>query len=281
MRNDAYQSRNGLRTLGPSGIALFRALEQRFLGWAGAVGAIEKHYPVLMSVADLARFDYFKNFPQIIVCGCGIHHDRLDAYAGSDGKVASIDTSDLTPSDHVLAPAACYNIFLDYQDTRLSGDVKVTTVAQCHRNETHYQGLARLRGFHMREIVCIGSAEGVKSHVSGLKQTVTAFLSSLGLPFEVELATDPFFDKMSERALAARLFPTKEEVKYAGEVAIASFNFHRNFFGERCGIVHADGPAFSGCVAFGIERWIHALLEHYGSASAAREALDSVYPRAA
>src|SRR4051794_18530021 len=31
-----------------------------------------------------------------------------------------------------------------------------------------------------------------------------------------------------------------------------------NSFGERCGITRGGAPAFSGCVAFGPERWIHS-----------------------
>src|SRR5262249_22569453 len=142
--------------------------------------------------------------------------------------------------------------------------LKVTTIAECYRNEAHYKELARLRGFSMREIVCIGSADEVKRHLAGLKQTVTQFLDRLGIPVVVEGASDSFFDRSSERALLSRIFPTKEEVQYAGEVAVASFNFHRNFFGERCSIACSGESAFSGCVAFGIERWIHMFLQHYG-----------------
>jgi seryl-tRNA synthetase len=281
MRKDIFQASGGLRTLGPEGVALFRALDQQFLRWADACSAIEKHYPVLMRVEDLARFDYFRNFPHIALCGCGIRHEEQENYAHRTGSVSEIPTDHLTAADHVLAPAACYNIYLDYQDAALTADLKVTTIAQCHRNETHYKGLARLRSFSMREIVCIGSADGVKRHVSELKQTVTRFLDAIGLPFVVDIATDPFFDRSSERAVASRLFPTKEEVQYVGEVAIASFNFHRNFFGERCGITIEGEPAFSGCVAFGVERWIHALVDHYGNAETAIAALDAALPRAA
>ena len=72
-----------------------------------------------------------------------------------------------------------------------------------------------------------------------------------------------------------KLFPQKEEMVYGRSLAIASLNFHRNFFGERCGIRTADGePAFTGCVAFGIERWLHALLERFaGDAGAATRAV--------
>jgi seryl-tRNA synthetase len=260
---------------------LFRALDQQFLCWAEACGAIEKRYPLLMRVEDLARFDYFRNFPHIAVCACGIHRDEFEDYAARSTPVSEIPTERLTNADHVLAPAACYHVYLDYKDTALAVPLKVTTIAECHRNEAHYKGLARLRGFSMREIVCIGSADEVKRHVASFKQTVTQFLDRLGIPVVVEAASDPFFDRSSERAVLSRMFPTKEEVQYAGEIAIASFNFHRNFFGERCGITFNGESAFSGCVAFGIERWIHMLLQHYSDTERATAALDAALPRAA
>lgn len=281
MRNDIFHVSDGLRTLGPQGVALFRALERQFLHWAESCGAIEKNYPALMRVADLNRFDYFRNFPHIVTCGCAIHQDALDTYARTDGPLSEIPTAHLAAADHVLAPAACYNIYLDYQNAALAADLKVTTIGQCYRNETAYDGLARLRSFSMREIVCIGSADGVKRHVAELKQTVVGFLNGIGLPITVGVATDPFFDRSSERAVLSRLFPTKEEVQYDGKVAIASFNFHRNFFGERCGITIGGETAFSGCVAFGVERWIHALVTHFGEAEAAAAALESALPQAA
>ncbi len=281
MRDAVFQANNGLRTLGPQGVALFRALDTQFLRWAESCGAIEKHYPVLMRTEDLARFDYFRNFPHIVVCACGIRQDEQENYAKSSTLVAEIPARDLGAADHALAPAACYNIYLDYEGAALDADLKVTTIAQCHRNETHYDGLARLRSFTMREIVCVGSAEGVKRHVLTLKQTVSRFLDAIGLPVDVEVASDPFFDRASERAVLSRLFPTKEEMQYAGEVAIASFNFHRNFFGERCSITSGGETAFSGCVAFGIERWIHALVDYFGDADAALSALGTALQRAA
>jgi hypothetical protein len=62
------------------------------------------------------------------------------------------------------------------------------------------------------------------------------------------------------------LFPVKEEFVFGDSLAIASVNFHRNFFGERCAITLPDGgPAFTSCVAFGLERWLAALADHFGA----------------
>lgn len=275
MRREVFRATGGLPILGPECSTLFRALDRQFVRWADACGAIEMRYPMLMRVEDLAKVDYFRNFPHIAVCGCGIRREEQENYASRGAPLGQIPADHLTPADHVLAPAACYNIYLDYQGAVLDADVKVTTIAECHRNETHYEGLVRLRSFSMREIVCIGSADGVKSHVADLKQVVLRFLDAIGVPVIVDVATDPFFDRGGERAIVSRMFPTKEEVRYAGKVAIASFNFHRNFFGERCGIRFGAEPAFSGCVAFGVERWIHALVELYGDPKHAASTLDA------
>jgi hypothetical protein len=122
----------------------------------------------------------------------------------------------------------------------------------------------------MREIICVGDRETVLEHLRTFKQLVLDDLEQIGLPIEVAVASDPFYESTSARALMQQLFPVKEEFVYGGTVAIGSVNFHRNFFGERCDIRTADGEyAFSGCVAFGLERWIGALADHFGGDLAA------------
>jgi seryl-tRNA synthetase len=49
-------------------------------------------------------------------------------------------------------------------------------------------------------------------------------------------------------------------------IAVASFNHHRDFFGTRFAISAPDGsPAHSGCVAFGLERWVLAVFAQHGT----------------
>jgi hypothetical protein len=55
--------------------------------------------------------------------------------------------------------------------------------------------------------------------------------------------------------------PTKRELCLADGLAIASINRHRSFFGEAYDIRYGNEPARSACIAFGIERWLFALLE--------------------
>ncbi len=47
-------------------------------------------------------------------------------------------------------------------------------------------------------------------------------------------------------------------------LAIASFNDHEAFFGDAFAIRTPSGAAASGCVAFGLERWLLAVLATHG-----------------
>ena len=117
----------------------------------------------------------------------------------------------------------------------------------------------------MREIVCVGERAVVERHILEFREKVSRWCSELGLDVSLQAATDPFFDKRSSVAVMQRAFPTKEEFIVGGELSIGSVNFHRNYFGEKCDIKTESGEhAFTGCVAFGLERWLYALLEAHG-----------------
>ena len=115
-----------------------------------------------------------------------------------------------------------------------------------------------------------------KNHLLRAKDAVTALCAELGLDVRLEVATDPFFDKNSGKAKMQRLFPVKEEFVVGG-LAIGSVNYHRNFFGERCGILAGEDTAHTSCLAFGLERWVHVLTDRFGSADAAAAAVESLH----
>jgi hypothetical protein len=64
-----------------------------------------------------------------------------------------------------------------------------------------------------------------------------------------------------------KLDPVKTEMVFENRLAIGSVNFHRNYFGEAFDIQCGGEAAFSGCVAFGVERWIAAWLSTFGPQS--------------
>lgn len=271
--NLSSPARDGLATLSPELVHLRTALERKFLGWAAERGAEPMLFPPLMRVTDLERFDYFRNFPHLPLLVVSLRPECQHEAAERGVAVPAVPSSDLTTAAYVLPSAACYNIYLHLSGAVLDGPRYVTTVASCFRNEQRYDGLRRLLGFTMREIVCLGTREEVQDHLRHFKQQVSRFGEELGLGLAIEIGEDPFYQPQSARSLMQQLFPQKEEFVYDGSVAVASLNFHRNFFGERCKISTAGGqPAFTGCVAFGLERWLHALNDRFGGDLAAAAA---------
>lgn len=266
-RFDATVSADGRATLGPQATSLHQAIDANFAAWGAEVGADAMTYPPLVAVGDLTSLDYFDNFPHLASLVAGLDPTRFGADGPADGALTdgAVSSEALAPAVLALPSAACYSSYLALRGTALGREpIRITTRATCFRREKQYEGLSRLLGFTMREIICIGSREAVLDHLARLKQRVARFIEQVGLPFEVDVAQDPFFDPNGARSTMQKLFPVKEEFLFRGQLAIASVNFHRNFFGERCGIRLPGGsPAFTGCVAFGVERWLAALGAHF------------------
>jgi seryl-tRNA synthetase len=267
-----FRTTEGFATLGPELVRVRELLEARFTGWAAQIGADHMLFPPLLPVDALQAFDYFENFPHLLLLAAPIDAERQQQARVHGGEVSS---SLLAPSRLGLASAACYNVYLHLRDSELGAARYITTVATCYRNEDHYDGLRRLHAFSMREIVCVGTADEARDHIAAFKPKVLEFARQVGLELAVQIAGDPFFQNEGPRAVLQKLFPVKEEFVHDGSLAIASVNFHRNFFGERCGIRLADGTyASSACVAFGLERWLAALLDVHGDAKAVLNVLE-------
>jgi seryl-tRNA synthetase len=123
----------------------------------------------------------------------------------------------------------------------------------------------------MREVIVIGTRQQVEDVRQSLVKRVTTLADMLELDASIETAADPFFAAGDEgRRLMQQAGALKYELRLAVDttgrtIAAASFNHHHDFFGTRFGIRLADDtPAHSGCVAFGLERWVLALLAQHG-----------------
>lgn len=252
---------------------LLQRLDRTFEGWGLGDGAEPVIGAPLLPVPDLAKLDYYQNFPhQALVV------NALDLKQRPEGADATTITSfppeQLQGAEIALPSATCYAVYLGLQGTSVENRL-FTLVGRCFRREEHYTGLRRLLGFHMREVVALGTREFVEAHIDRFSARVTAFTEALDLPMRKEVASDPFFDGESSRALLQLISPVKHEF-IVDELAIASVNRHRNFFGERCSIQLAGTgqPVFTSCAAFGLERWLSVLHQRYGGWEAAADAVE-------
>lgn len=264
---------NGVTALEPAATTLLHLLDRGFESWGRQAGALPMIASPLLPVACLADLDYYDNFPhQAVVTAPLKLTDAKDSYAPADGAFAP-DT--LESARMALPSAACYGVYLHLAGQEIAAPRRITVLGRCFRREDHYQDLRRMLGFHMREIVAIGTSEFAAEHLGDFSAHVEAFAERLDLPLRKEAATDPFYDRGGSRALLQGLAPVKHEFLYE-DLAIASVNVHRNFFGERCSITLAGSgqPVFTSCVAFGLERWLSALTRRFGGWDEATEAVE-------
>ncbi|MYS11069.1 hypothetical protein GTW71_32615 [Streptomyces sp. SID6041] len=266
-------STRGLPSLGPEGTRLLRLLDDTFESWGVTAGARPMTMPPLLPAADLAKLDYYDNFPHQAVLAAPLDLEGRHA-TPFDHEHGHWPAAALEPAGLGLPSASCYAVYLDHRGTRVADDTLVTICSWCFRKETHYEGMRRQLGFRMREIVALGTPDHAEAHLADFTTRIRAFAEALDLPLRREAACDPFFDKGGSKALLQRLTPVKHEFLYE-DLAIASVNTHRNFFGDRCAITleSTGGPAFTSCVAFGLERWLSALTRRHGGWEAATEAV--------
>ena len=275
MDNGIYTVAGGMVTFSESGMEILDRLDQCFLSWGQDISAAHMKFPPFVPVSDLNSIDYFNNFPHLAIVATEIDRNSIELmHSEKDGVRDVIPADKLASAAAVIPSASCYQVYLNQRGRVLSQPFRVAVRTQCARHESHFDSLRRLRAFQMREFVSVGSQEATREHCAWAKSKLDGLGLALGLNLRFEPASDPFWKDDDGRARMQRLFPSKEEVM-VGDLAIASINFHRNFFGERCNIRLNEGEfAFSSCVGMGLERWLHVLLQRFdGSADRIKEAL--------
>jgi acyl carrier protein len=233
--------------LGGSARSIADRVDAMVLGWADGLGAERREYAGTIAVGTLEQAGFAEAFPQLLA-------------PTGDGVTAA-------------TPAVCYHCYPELAGRRIGArPVLVTAACRCTRREAEpLLPLDRLREFTMREIVVIGSREQVEGVRQDLVSRVSALVRALDLDASIEMATDPFFTAAAEgKRVLQRLGALKYELRLTLEagrsVAAASFNHHQDHFGRRFGIRLESGVvAHSGCVAFGLERWVLALCTQHGA----------------
>jgi hypothetical protein len=248
---EEWQPAGGQVRMGPRMSALVHWLDSRFVALALEAGACQLPVPPFIERSVLERAGYFESFPATMI---------LEDSGGQ-----------CTP------PATCYHCYAKLAAASIQDNTVWTCIARCHRNEEKH-GPGRLQTFTMREVVLAGSAAWVRTRRQGWMDSILAFAQSMKMNVEVEPAADPFFG--AGEARGRKLLQQVKQLKYelrarvdthGTRLAISSFNLHETFFSRRFGFHLPDRTdAYSGCVAFGLERWALALALTLGPDNAFR-----------
>jgi hypothetical protein len=242
---------------------------------------VEYRYPTLLPTHVLEAAGYFSSFPQYLMFVTRLHSD-IDTYRDFQQQYQAtghLDPRVLSQCDNVdycLPPTMCFHTFGQYRGRVLDADdvTVVTANGKSFRFESRYSAsLERLWDFTIRETVVMGQRADVLHARQRLMERALAFVESLGLDGRCEVGNDPFFCEpgaTAARVSSQRLMEQKYELRLGiangRTVAVGSFNFHDEFFGQSFDIALGDGRrTSSACTGFGIERFVYAFLCQYGT----------------
>jgi seryl-tRNA synthetase len=244
-------------------------------------GLKEEHYPAVIHSETLNKTNHFTSFPEHIHFLTHLREDLdvIEQFSQSireSGGWKQEDPLDLNANmpkpKFTMNPSTCYHCYEGLQDEVLEGEgVVVTAISKCHRFESkNHTDFGRLLDFSMREIIFVGKPDFVKEN----RLKSIEYLKELAAEWEVdsfmEIANDPFFTNDFQVKAS---FQRNQEMKYElrlkipyqdKSIACSSVNFHSNTFGNAFNIKFGKRNAVTGCVGFGIERWVFAFLSQYG-----------------
>lgn len=234
-------------------------------------GAEVVNHPPVLSRALLEKVNYLESFPHL----CGSIHsfmgNGLQALRLAEQARNSEPWGDLmTQTELVMSPAACYSAYPMFTGTLPEGGRLITVYNWVYRHEPSPEP-TRMVSFRMREFVKVGSGDDLLPWRDMWLQRATGMLTSLGLPVEAEVASDPFFGRAGKMMAASQV---EQKLKFElvvpvnsteSPTAVCSFNYHQDKFGDLFNIRQANGEtAHTACVAFGMERLTMALFKHHG-----------------
>jgi len=267
-RGELWEAAPGLIGLRGRPLAVLRRIDDQLASLCAAETDDEWIVPPALLLSTLGRAEYFTSFPHWLTVASHLSDDprTLEQIASSPSPARAAAEAAVPPTA-ALPPAVCYHVYAALAGSTIPSRRIVTAQACCWRHEgNRLAPLERCWGFTMREIVCIGSAAECVAFRDRGVAIARRLAGALRVDCSIEPAEDPFFAPTARgRALLQRVKALKHELRVpigdGDTTAAASFNLHEQFFGEAFDIRLASGePAYTACVAFGLERWLLATL---------------------
>ncbi|WEG19160.1 hypothetical protein PQ478_21635 (plasmid) [Alkalihalophilus pseudofirmus] len=230
-----------------------------------------REYPIFLNADNMDINQYHLNFPQNVfgVGSVAHNHETIIQYK-QDAAIG--DHSSLMFNGQFLRPCLCYHSYEELQGDRITSPKIFTSQGQCFRHEVDWKkDNFRKSEFSMREIVFIGEEDWVCQTRDLIMKDVWSLFDSIGLIGKIVTATDPFFfsDDLKTKAAYQLMSKAKYELVVVTtegkESSIASFNYCEDVLCDKYEIKDMNQkPLYSGCIAFGLDRWKEAITDKYG-----------------
>ena len=224
----------------------------------------------LIPLETLYKNGYLSNFAHhATVCS---HFERnitgLDKISNLKKYNGKFIQNKLAKPDLAFSPTVCYHCFENLKNKKIYTNTVFNIKSACSRFESkNYKTFERLHVFTMREYVAYGSIKYIETFLEkNLNYFKKKFLSS-GIKFRIVTASDPFFsDSGMKRMLYQNINFLKKEFQFwlpneKKWLAVGSFNNHLNSLSIKYSIKNKNNKFInSGCIGWGYERFIYALI---------------------
>jgi seryl-tRNA synthetase len=240
-----------------------------------AVDAPERMaFPPLLPRRELEKIGYLKSFPHLAGAIFAFAGDEQQAAVQEERASRHADWSEFqSMTDLVLTPAACYPVYpaIAARGPLPPGGITIDAGGSYVFRHEPSGDPARLQMFHQREIVRIGEPDTVAAWRDAWRDRSVELLRAAGLDARFDVASDPFFGRSgrllarSQRSQALK-FEVLVQIAGPEPTAVASFNYHQDYFSSTYGIAmgNGGGRAHTACLGFGLERITLALLRTHG-----------------
>lgn len=233
----------------------------------------EKYHEILVNetlpLSSLSDNGYLNNFPNHLFFVSNVKRDLkiLDEISIKKNLNDSFFSNKLESPKLALSPTVCYHCFELNKRQDLKSNITYNVVSKCNRYESkNYKTLERLQTFTMREYVAYGSEKYVESFLEKNMKKFIKIFKKFNIKFRIISASDPFF---SQDGLKKLLFQGSKTLKYEVQfflpeenkwLAVGSFNNHLTALTNKYKITKNSNLLYSGCIGFGFERFIYALI---------------------
>lgn len=276
---DGFIKKNsgGFVSLEGDAVILYEFFDNEFRKIAEKLDAKEERYPILLGIDTMKDTGYYRRSPQYTMFCSDVTEDFEDLEKMSNASFVdkNLDEVIQIPS-FSLSPSACFHVYEKYRGQTMPQNSVITLNQSVFRNEgrLNWEEFGRLRDYHVREIVFLGTQEFVEQTRENIREEVMTFIRKMNMDAYITVAADAFImPKMIKYKKYQKMEKSKYEVRVSYDkdhtLAAASLNLHGTAFTSpfHIKVKGVDNPV-SGCVGFGIERWILVFLAQYGTDSA-------------
>jgi hypothetical protein len=239
--------------------------------------AEREYYPATILCRTLDRIHHFTSFPEHVDFVSHLRRDlgAIDQFSKEckeKGWSHQLNEGKMAENDFAICPSCCYHCYEGMQDWQLEPPGRCTTMSvSCHRYEgTNHRTMSRLRAFTQRDVVWVGQPPFVMQARAKAEELIISWAKEWELSGTLETANDMFFtDDYAVKASFQRQQQAKKELRLLipfekQAISVFSSNFHAVTFGKAFNITLGGRPATSGCIGWGIERWVYAIFSQFG-----------------